>query len=700
MLTGNKLSEKQPKSPYWPVLLCVFAVLSACSSDLPQSIDLPPVEPPPPPPPEQAQLLVLRTARWPGGGRELTVGVLNQATRLPFASDLSGKLLVQPPSGMTLQTKVSKVSLPIGYTAILLPPKLTAVERKTLGQALRDFVVRRPAQERIALYRHGAQVQLFANFLAKRQKLSDALSRYENGPDGDSAPLPLVSAMGPVASDLEQVGGVGPDVMRSLIVLSKEPASTYTGLSQVFSLAVTPDTAGLAQAGQAIDAVRQQAFYKLAVCGPTDKFSAKLRLDSLGGELDTSFPYTLPEELTATCTPAAIDSAKRTYTQRIELLFDATQRTEYQRRLTATQSGTFDEALAKSDFATGVRLAPGQPVLQATAHLRGNSSLSCARKSHVIQLDGPDRFFMPNSATDEITLISMCDDSAYVYSPTVYRMLYDELFPLASRFVELVIDGTTNGIYLMVEKTKEELIRDNARTMSVMRRDYPQNGADFFEVEYSHTEDINAPANRYKDFTAAITPLSGDALIADMNKRMDLDQYLSFLAHQSVLQSGDYIDEMYFFGSEQADGLGGTTETYRVMAWDPEGYRSCHSGGVNAYPDPYQLAFCAEAKLDFKLLADPKVYALFVNKLEEALATTLTQKRMADQFTQTKLELQSWLTNPSICAAMKELLKLDPGAANCTVAQNLIAARATAILSAYEARRTLLLGLIAAYRGN
>lgn len=66
---------------------------------------------------------------------------------------------------------------------------------------------------------------------------------------------------------------------------------------------------------------------------------------------------------------------------------------------------------------------------------------------------------MPDSATDEITLVSMCDDLAYVYAPTAYGLFSDDLFSLKRRFVELVVDrGKTKGIYLLLEKTKEEQI--------------------------------------------------------------------------------------------------------------------------------------------------------------------------------------------------------------------------------------------------
>lgn len=679
------------------LLLC-----SACETSTYMSVDAGAAvdESPPLPPPDNARLLVLRSARWPGGGRELSVGVLDQATGLPFSPDLSEKLRVTPTDGSTLKSKIRPMVLPPGYTAILLPPRLTKSERVSLSQAIVDFANKRPSTERIALYRHGTQVQLFSNFHLNRQRLSEALDRYQNGPDGDNDPLPLVQAISPVASDVEEVGGLGPDVMRAVVVLTKEPQTAFVDFEHVFAIAVSPDTPGLGLASQTLDAVRQKAFYKLAVCGATDKLAAKLEVSGMIGMRSTSLPSTLPEETALPCLIDAISQGNRSFTPRIELVFDDTQRAAYQERIKATQSATWNEALAKSDFPTGVRIAPGQTVLQATAHFRGNGSIRCDRKSMVIQLDGPARYLLTDSAVDEFTLISMCDDSAYVYAPTAFRVFSEDLFSLKMRFVELVIDGTTRGVYMLLEKPREELVRDSARVSSVLRRDYPQNGSDFFEVEYSDTEDINAPAVRYSQFSSKIGSLSGDQLIATARNYLDLDQYLSYLAHQSILRSGDYIDELYFYGAEQADGLGGTTEAYRVMAWDPEGYTNCHSGGANAFPDANQLAYCSEARLDFKLLADQKIYRLFVDKLETALNTTLARQRFSDSLNQSKLELQAWLSTPSICAAMTELLKINPGAADCTIAQSIIASRATSLLSSYDSRRSALLSLIATYRSK
>ena len=75
-----------------------------------------------------------------------------------------------------------------------------------------------------------------------------------------------------------------------------------------------------------------------------------------------------------------------------------------------------------------------------------------------------------------------------------------------------------------------------------------------------------------------------------------------------------------------------------------------------------------------------------MKKIEDALNTTLTREKMLANLTQTKTELNALFSTPAVCAAMTELLKINAGAADCTVARA-GSARADAILAAYDASR-------------
>ena len=258
-------------------VLCSMLFLSACSENNMGGME-PPIELPdlamPPPQLESARFLLLRSARWPGGGRELTLGVLHDPKGVAFAQDLAAQIVADVPAGSTLNVKAKRMTLAPGYTAILLPDRQTADERVALSAAILTFAASRPPTERIALYRHGATVQMFSNFLLERIKLTEALDRYQKGTDGDANPLPSLQAVGPVASDVRDIGGIGPDIMRSIVILSNDAPNVFTGYSQVYAISVPPTAAGLASASAALDQVRQNAFYKVATCGSEEKIKA------------------------------------------------------------------------------------------------------------------------------------------------------------------------------------------------------------------------------------------------------------------------------------------------------------------------------------------------------------------------------------------------------------------------------------------
>jgi hypothetical protein len=643
------------------------------------------------------QFLTFRSARWPAGGREFTIGVLDGKTRKPLAEDLSARINVTPKDGVTLSA--APRTLAIGYTAILLPPAVPKPDRATLAKAIEDFAVARKG-EFIALYRHGAQVQLATDYLKDRFELTEALARWRDGTD-DATPISLGNAVSSVVSDVKDIGGDGRDFMRSVVVLAGNPSVVGVLDTDAFVTGAVPTAAGLTAAGAAIDEVRAKAFYRVSACAKPEKFDATFAVTNLKGDVKATFSATLPEETAGTCDVTKIDLAKRTYTPKIEFVFNDAQRATYAARVAAANATPLDEVAAKADFPVQLRLAPGQPVLLASAHIRGNSTIRCERKSYVIQIPGPSRYLLPDAASDEYMLISMCDDRAYVYGSTAFDLFSDDMWPLKHRYVEVVLDGQTKGIYRLMEKTREGLMDHHARVSALMRRDYPIGPNDVYEVDYPQAPaDATAALKRWTDFETAIQPLTGAPLVAALKEKLDLDQYARYLANQTILQCGDYPDELYFLGTEQANGKGQVAETYRIAPWDPEGYSACHAGGANAWPDPWSLAYCAEARLDFKILPDPTVYALFVANIEAQLNGAFSQGKMSDALNKTKAALQAMLVDPALCAANIEFKTINAGYADCAVSRTIVANRADQLLAAYNARRTLLLNNIAAYKAK
>jgi hypothetical protein len=374
----------------------------------------------------------------------------------------------------------------------------------------------------------------------------------------------------------------------------------------------------------------------------------------------------------------------------------------FQLTFSDAQKETFDAlyaAKSKDDFALTVQIGDSNPV-EAVAHLRGQTSLNCQRKSFTVNLKGPEsRYLRPGLASDEFYLISLCKDDRYFrqYLDNTLAAGFD-LFPLQFDMVELTVAGQTWGVYLLIEKIKEGILQENSRITTIVRRRFdPEDKAP--DVEFPPGIDSTNPAVApYWNMTAALDGLSGEELAAAADELFDLRQYLRFVAFHSLTQSGDWIDETIFY-STQAVRNGVAGHWYKASVWDTEDiFTACHHSNKFAMVDPYGMAYCAEGDLEKLLLADPYVYTLFVDSLEDLIETGLTEEVFDAALAQTASTLLPFFDRKEICEAMVELVKSNPDAVDPEVAKADIQAKMDAIKGAFLKRRDKLLSLIADFR--
>ena len=135
------------------------------------------------------------------------------------------------------------------------------------------------------------------------------------------------------------------------------------------------------------------------------------------------------------------------------------------------------------------------------------------------------------------------------------------------------------------------------------------------------------------------------ACFDQLDRVLDVNQYLRWLALMTFVDSGDHVDEAWFYASDTAapESLaavrlnhgatndGATNDAphsvlpaswrFEMHAWDPDdSFQSCHHGGENAMPDPHGTLKCAEGDVDNVLLRAPDVYARYMDWLEWTLA--------------------------------------------------------------------------------
>ena len=649
-------------------------------------------------PPATLKLAVVRFENYPSGGREITLRVEDSNGDVP--ADVSASIDVRWADDTSADFAAAPVALGPGFTAILVRGSADAVAQADIVAALEAFAQLRPAGERLAIYRWGAGVEQLANFTADRARF-DLLADRFGGLGVDAAPMNTDDALRTVADEVRDIGGVAPRVMRAVAVIGADTATRDSVADQVLTTvpivwipidAASPEIAR-DDASARIDELAADAHYAITLCGPTELGTATVSAGDPAGEITVPLPATLPEQTAGTCSLADLGDGKRAYTPVIDFVFTADQRLVFDQRVAG---------INLEDFDLSVRLGAGEDLVVATAHLHGQGSLYCERKSYTVNLAGPlVRYLLPESAVNEFHLISMCSDNRYIELHTANQISQTlGVYPLKFRYVEVRLDGVTSGVYLLVEKTLEELRRDNSAARSVLRRRIAPPD-DYVEVKWARNGDNQAAIDAMDGFITEISALSGTQLEAAMEARIDVDQYLTFIAAQTIWHNGDYVDEAFYVSTDTLDATGTAGDFYETMGWDADDlFSDCHYGGNYAFVDPNQIAYCAEAAIDLVILGDALMYGRYVDKVEELLLTRLTIADFSAALETTRADILPWFARADICAAMVRLLQENPGAIDPAVAQADISWSIDNLDNAFASRHALLLARIAAYRAN
>lgn len=442
-----------------------------------------------------------------------------------------------------------------------------------------------------------------------------------------------------------------------------------------------------------VEAARNGGFINLGFCDPAVAFPARLVVRVSGRENAPQAVIPVegppPEDTNRPCDPNTVASEWPALTDRVEFVMDVNQRQIHDALVSAD---------AKDDFELAIRPTPAADLIKADAHLRGDTSLTCARRSYTVDLaEGIHRYTIPGLGTDEFQLISMCLDPFYIQQNTA-NLLMERLglTVLGSKVVELVIDGVSQGAYLLLEKYKERLLGDHGRVRSVLRREMDR-AREVPSVKYPAEDDPAALAD-YQNFRNALGALSGETLEAQLRSRLDLDQFLKWLALMTVLQNGDYSDEVIFFGTETLGLNNQPTTFFQLNGWDSDDiFVPCHFEGAYAMSDANGLLYCVEGELEHRILGDPRIYALYVAALDGVLGV-ITDEVFREVAQQAAADVLKVLESDPARNAMTEMLTDHPEATSYAVAEQLILGHAETLLQRYSQRRSQLAAGIQTYR--
>lgn len=623
--------------------------------------------PPVPSPPR-----VIQVAAWPGRGLQVAIELDPKSAGLPEA-------WIEPPSGLTVPANVAKPDAQPGITAVLVVPAADAslhAERLAAAAAVIDAL---PAGESVILLVARAEPVLLAERSVDRAHAGKRLLGI-----APEAGRSAAAVLDPARELLADCGGKAGPLYRSLIVVGDAAAddpNLVVNPIQTFAMKETGSPGPAAAKLVADMAARRAAIVRIGACPGLDA-DAPIKLHVGDSILELIAPKPMDHLLAASCDPDAAARDDYPFPSEINISFTAAERAVYD-QLYATSS---DEV-----FTTSVTLGLGTPI-PTEAHFHGAGSLACQRKSLSIHLDGPRRRLMPEAADDRFLLISMCLDNRYFGQVWGQRLMASlGLFPSRSRYVRLRIDGENRGVYLMVQRPEDVLRTDDAGVVSVIRRRYDIKGEPA-EVKYPDEPPASDAARATYDELASIAMTAPVASIApELDARMDLDAYLRWVALNTLLHNGDYIDEAFFYASAEDNAW-----FHRVMGWDLDDlFEDCHAGGADAITDPCGLTYCTEAQIDQALVRSPEVYQRYLAALG-AILEALPPEKLASTMNAVRDDLWDVLNDDETSAALTEMVKENPGAVSLSVARADIGSHMDTMLAAAVARHEELKNKLAA----
>lgn len=292
----------------------------------------------------------------------------------------------------------------------------------------------------------------------------------------------------------------------------------------------------------------------------------------------------------------------------------------------------------------------GTPVEVESLKTRGKTSLRQYRKSLTVELE--EKVTLPlctgEKRMKDFYLISMSLDPHYYYNRFAFDCLKAcGIFPLGYRYVEVEINGSTEGVYLLIERPFDHIL-DVVNSPYALRRlrsgeiDKDKVGKDIPKRK------INEYRARYLDLVDMVQSNEGQKAYESINEALDMSSYMRWLAFNYIVRNGDYTDEVYYYIKPGSD-----PGQFDIIPWDYDDIfmREPHEGEeAKRRVLGRKLLFSGEDPLDREIGKNQYVYNRYLDELEATLKI-LTPQFMDSTFTEIKRDLLPYLDDSDIVKA-------------------------------------------------
>jgi len=193
------------------------------------------------------------------------------------------------------------------------------------------------------------------------------------------------------------------------------------------------------------------------------------------------------------------------------------------------------------------------PLQVKSCKTRGNTTLLYRRKSFSISLYEP--ISMQQSPIRKLAINNMAMDQNYWRARLCFLLMKQlGIFHLSNQYVELTLNGQTQGAYLAIQKPDD--YGQSLQSDLMVRR-----GTNRISIEYSEDAINRTPMKKLKAMRDLPKDLSGKQLFDSLNAIMNMEHYNKWLAFNFLILNGDYQDELFLYSGPE-------TNRFEIIPWD------------------------------------------------------------------------------------------------------------------------------------
>ena len=296
----------------------------------------------------------------------------------------------------------------------------------------------------------------------------------------------------------------------------------------------------------------------------------------------------------------------------------------------------------KNNVSTTELTINGEKLEPKEIKTRGQSSLYFRRKSFSFSLESAASFRHGErmETLRKFYLLSLSMDRNYCNNHLAFEMMENAgLFGLFYSFCELIVNGRSEGIYLVIERPEDWALKKRNSPLLV-RRGYNSRIDKLKTGKKTDKDETRKYMSCFRQIYRSLHKYEGEELYKVLSNWLETDMYMKWLAFNFFIRNGDYTDEVYFF-------IDPSTDKFGIIPWDYDDLFSSapHEGSVESRKIiGGKLFFSTEDVLDKKIVADPYLYEKYLAQFRELL-NQLTPEVLGKIFEDTYAELFPYYSN-------------------------------------------------------